>query len=267
MICDFFEFAFVYFSCHLFHLSLHFLPLLCPSKHKFTLPTSAPQTIKDVEMNAITTSTPTTTTLLTTEVAITTEAVATTTPPVTPPTTPEPTVAPTTPLETTTPLDDPSTTHNHATTASSHQSTATAESNVTTAVTPTPSLNVSEVEEKVQVGLLTPTPTPRGFTVDSYREEAAEFTLPTLGPTGEAMPSEVVTLSKAELDIDALIDTGVSVSSASAPSGDGEAGLDSSDFPISPDVDYQSDSADVFLPVSVVPQVLCCWELSFDHFI
>lgn len=117
----------------------------------------------------------------------------------------------------------------------------------------------------MQVGLPTSTPTPRsheGPTFDSFREEAAEFTLPTLragevvtmGPMGEVPPSstsEVVTLSKAELDLDALIDTGVSVSSASAPSGDGEAGLDSSDFPLSPDMDYQSDSADLILLVSV----------------
>lgn len=123
----------------------------------------------------------------------------------------------------------------------------------------------------MQVGLLTPTPTPQsqGFTVDSFHEEAAEFTVPTLRPgevvtmgaMGEVVPSsssEGLTLSQAELDIDALIDTGVSVSSASAPSGDGEAGLDSSDFPLAPDMDYQSDSADHILLVSVVPQVLRC---------
>ncbi|KAI7793973.1 plexin-B1 isoform X2 [Triplophysa rosa] len=246
----------------------------------FTLPTSAPQTIKDVDTNTFTTSTPSTTTLPTTEDAITTEAVVTTTPSVTAPTTPEPTVAPTTPLETTTPLDNPPTTYNHATTASSNQSATTTESPDTTTDAPTPSQNVSEVEERVQVGLLTSTPTPRsqeGFTVDSFHEEAAEITLPTLragevvtmGPMGEVVPSsssEMVTLSQAELDIDALIDTGVSVSSASAPSGDGEAGLDSSDFPLAPDIDYQSDSADLILlgeerlPVSVGSHACPCVE-------
>lgn len=79
----------------------------------------------------------------------------------------------------------------------------------------------------------------------------------TMGPLSEALPSsssEVVTLSQAEMDIDALIDTGIPVSSASAPSGDGEAGPDSSDFALAPDTDYQSDSDDLFLLVSVVPR-------------
>uniref|UniRef100_A0A8C1U2L7 Plexin-B1 n=1 Tax=Cyprinus carpio TaxID=7962 RepID=A0A8C1U2L7_CYPCA len=151
-----------------------------------------------------------------------------TTPSMTPPTTPEPTAAPTTaPLETTTPLDPPPTTPNHATTSSTHSSSLLS--------TPTP----QSYEE-----LLGP----------SLREEAAEVTLPalragevvTMGPLIEALPSsssEVVTLSQAEMNIDALIDTDVPVSSASAPSGDGEAGPDSSDFPLAPDTDYQSDSS------------------------
>ncbi|XP_055043596.2 plexin-B1 isoform X2 [Misgurnus anguillicaudatus] len=236
----------------------------------FTLPTSTPRMVKDVDTNTVTTSTPSTTTLPTTtlptttlpttEVAITTEDVVTTTPSMTPPTTPEPTAAPTTPLETTTPLTDPPTTPNHATTASSHQSATTAESIDTTTGAQTLSPNVSWVEDRVQVGVVS-TPTPRlheGLTVDALHEDAVELTLPTLragevvtmGMLSEVLPtsaSEVVTLSQAELDIDALIDTGVSVSSANAPSGDGEAGLDSSDFPISSDMDYQSDSADLFL--------------------
>uniref|UniRef100_A0A8C1Z6Z2 Plexin b1a n=1 Tax=Cyprinus carpio TaxID=7962 RepID=A0A8C1Z6Z2_CYPCA len=207
----------------------------------FSLPTSAPQTIKDFDAYTYTTSTPTTTTTLsTTEVAITTEAFVMTTPSMTPPTTPEPTAAPTTaPLETTTPLDPPPTTPNHTTTLSK---------------------NTSWVEESIQVGLLS-TPTPQSYEEllgPSLREEAAEVTLPalragevvTMGPLIEALPSsssEVVTLSQAEMNIDALIDTDVPVSSASAPSGDGEAGPDSSDFPLAPDTDYQSDSADLFL--------------------
>uniref|UniRef100_A0A673IJ17 Plexin-B1-like n=1 Tax=Sinocyclocheilus rhinocerous TaxID=307959 RepID=A0A673IJ17_9TELE len=168
------------------------------------------------------------------------------------PTTPEPTAAPTTTLETTTPLNQPPTTPNHATASSTHPSSATTESTDTITEATTLSKNASWVEESIQVGLLS-TPTPQ-----SYEELAAEVTLPalragevvTMGPLIEALPSsssEVVTLSQAEMDVDALIDTGVPVSSASAPSGDGEAGPDSSDFPLAPDTDYQSDSADLFL--------------------
>uniref|UniRef100_A0A672QMJ8 Plexin-B1 n=1 Tax=Sinocyclocheilus grahami TaxID=75366 RepID=A0A672QMJ8_SINGR len=233
----------------------------------FSLPTSAPQTIKDFDAHTYTTSTPaTTTTLSTTEVAITTEAFVMTTPSMTPPTTPEPT---TTPLETTTPLDPPPTTPNHATTSSTHPSSATTESTDTITEATTLSKNASWVEESIQVGLLS-TPTPQSYEElvgPSSREEAAEVTLPalragevvTMGPLIEALPSsssEVVTLSQADMDIDALIDTSAPVSSASAPSGDGEAGPDSSDFPPAPDTDYQFDSADLFLLVSVVPQSL-----------
>uniref|UniRef100_A0A8C1U1H7 Plexin-B1 n=1 Tax=Cyprinus carpio TaxID=7962 RepID=A0A8C1U1H7_CYPCA len=231
---------------------------------KFSLPTSAPQTIKDSDAYTYTTSTSTpttTTTLSTTEVAITTEAFVMTTPSMTPPTTPEPTAAPTTaPLETTTPLDPPPTTPNHATTSSTHSSSAPTGSTDTITETTTLSKNTSWVEESIQVGLLS-TPTPQSYEEllgPSLREEAAEVTLPalragevvTMGPLIEALPSsssEVVTLSQAEMNIDALIDTDVPVSSASAPSGDGEAGPDSSDFPLAPDTDYQSDSADLFL--------------------
>uniref|UniRef100_A0A9J8C3D2 Plexin-B1 n=1 Tax=Cyprinus carpio carpio TaxID=630221 RepID=A0A9J8C3D2_CYPCA len=228
----------------------------------FSLPTSAPQTIKDFDAYTYTTSTPTTTTTLsTTEVAITTEAVVMTTPPMTPPTTPEPTAAPTTaPLETTTPLDPPPTTPNHATTSSTHPSSAPTGSTDTITEATTLSKNASWVEESIQVGLLS-TPTPQSYEElvgRSSNEEAAEVTLPalragevvTMGPLTEALPSsssEVVTLSQAEMNIDALIDTDVPVSSASAPSGEGEAGPDSSDFPLAPDTDYQSDSADLFL--------------------
>uniref|UniRef100_A0A8C1M264 Plexin-B1 n=1 Tax=Cyprinus carpio TaxID=7962 RepID=A0A8C1M264_CYPCA len=231
----------------------------------FSLPTSAPQTIKDFDAYTYTTSTPTTTTTLsTTEVAITTEAVVMTTPPMTPPTTPEPTAAPTTaPLETTTPLDPPPTTPNHATTSSTHPSSAPTGSTDTITEATTLSKNASWVEESIQVGLLS-TLTPQSYEElvgRSSNEEAAEVTLPalragevvTMGPLTEALPSsssEVVTLSQAEMKIDALIDTDVPVSSASAPSGDGEAGPDSSDFPLAPDTDYQSDSADLFLLVS-----------------
>ncbi|KTF89926.1 hypothetical protein cypCar_00041396 [Cyprinus carpio] len=230
----------------------------------FSLPTSAPQTIKDFDAYTYTTSTSTpttTTTLSTTEVAITTEAFVMTTPSMTPPTTPEPTAAPTTaPLETTTPLNPPPTTPNHATTSSTHPSSAPTGSTDTITEATTLSKNTSWVEESIQVGLLS-TPTPQSYEElvgPSLREEAAEVTLPalragevvTMGPLIEVLPSsssEVVTLSQAEMDIDALIDTGVPVSSASAPSGDGEAGPDSSDFPLAPDTDYQSDSADLFL--------------------
>ncbi|KAL0158613.1 hypothetical protein M9458_046689, partial [Cirrhinus mrigala] len=226
----------------------------------FSLPTSAPQTIKDFDVHTYTTSTPTTTTLSTTEVAMTTEVVVMTTLSMTPPTTPEPTAAPTTSLETTTPLHSPPTTPNHATTSSTHPSTATTESTDTTTEATTLSQNASWVEESIQVGLLS-TPTSQSYEElvgRSSHEEAAEVTLPalragevvTMGPLIEALPSsspEVVTLSQSEMDIDALIDTGVPVSSASAPSGDGEAGPDSSDFPLAPDTDYQSDSADLFL--------------------
>uniref|UniRef100_A0A8C2F8P7 Plexin b1a n=1 Tax=Cyprinus carpio TaxID=7962 RepID=A0A8C2F8P7_CYPCA len=235
----------------------------------FSLPTSAPQTIKDFDAYTYTTSTSTpttTTTLSTTEVAITTEAFVMTTPSMTPPTTPEPTGAPTTaPLETTTPLDPPPTTPNHATTSSTHSSSAPTGSTDTITETTTLSKNTSWVEESIQVGLLS-TPTPQSYEEllgPSLREEAAEVTLPalragevvTMGPLIEVLPSsssEVVTLSQAEMDIDALIDTGVPVSSASAPSGDGEAGPDSSDFPLAPDTDYQSDSADLFLLESLL---------------
>uniref|UniRef100_A0A673L905 Plexin-B1 n=1 Tax=Sinocyclocheilus rhinocerous TaxID=307959 RepID=A0A673L905_9TELE len=184
-------------------------------------------------------------------VAITTEAFVMNTPSMTPPTTPEPT---TTPLETTTPLDPPATTPNHATTSSTHPSSATTESTDTITEATTLSKNASWEEESIQVGLLS-TPTPQSYEElvgPSSREEAAEVTLPalragevvTMGPLIEALPSsspEVVTLSQAEMDIDALIDTSVPVSSASAPSGDGEAGPDPSDFPLAPDTDYQSD--------------------------
>ncbi len=198
----------------------------------------------------------------------------------TPPTTPEPTAAPTTtPLETTTPLDPPPTTPNHATTSSTHPSSATTESTDTITEATTLSKNASWVDETIQVGLLT-TPTLQSYEElvgPSSREEAAEVTLPalragevvTMEPLIEALPSsssEVVTLSQAEMDIDALIDTSVPVSSASSPSGDGEAGPDSSDFPLDPDTDYQSDSADLFLLVSVVPRASSahcrCWRFN-----
>ncbi|XP_059397387.1 plexin-B1-like isoform X4 [Carassius carassius] len=224
----------------------------------FSPSTSASQTIKDFD--AYTTSTPMTSILSTTEVAITIKTAVTTTPPVTPPTTPEPTAAPTTALETTTLRDQTPTTPNHATTSSTHPSSATTESTDTISEATTLSQNASWVEESIQVGLLS-TPTLQSYEElvgPSSREEATEVTLPALragevvmmGPLNEALPSstsEVVTLSQTEMDIDALIDTGVAVSSASAPSGDGEAGPDSSDFPLAPDMDYQSDSADLFL--------------------
>ncbi len=197
----------------------------------------------------------------------------------TPPTTPEPTAAPTTtPLETTTPLDPPPTTPNHATTSSTHPSSATTESTDTITEATTLSKNASWVDETIQVGLLT-TPTLQSYEelVGPLSREEAEVTLPalragevvTMEPLIEALPSsssEVVTLSQAEMDIDALIDTSVPVSSASSPSGDGEAGPDSSDFPLDPDTDYQSDSADLFLLVSVVPRAnsaRCrCWRFN-----
>ncbi|XP_051516179.1 plexin-B1-like isoform X2 [Myxocyprinus asiaticus] len=225
--------------------------------HVFTLPTSPHQTIKDFMYTFTSTINPSTP-----EVTITTEAVVTTTPSMTPPTTLEPTAAPTTPpLETTTPLNNPPTTYNHVTTSSVHQSTATTESSDIFTKASTISQNSSWVEEEVQVGLLS-TPTTQSYEElvgDSIREEAAEVTLPTLRAgevvtvrrLGDVLPSsssEVVTLSQAELDVDGLIDTGVSVSSANAPSGDGEAGPDSSDFLLTPDMDYQSDSADLFFP-------------------
>ncbi|XP_052396924.1 plexin-B1 isoform X5 [Carassius gibelio] len=226
----------------------------------FSPSTSASQTIKDFDAYTYTPSTPTTSILSTTEEAITTETAVTTTPPVTPPTTPEPTAAPTTALETTTPLEQTPTTPNHATTSSTHPSSATTKSTDTISEGTTLSQNTSWVEESIQVGLLS-TPAPQSYEElvgPSSREEAAEVTLPalragevvTMGPLIEALPSstsEVVTLSQTEMDIDALIDTGVPVSSASAPSGDGEAGPYSSDFPLAPDTDYQSDSADLFL--------------------
>uniref|UniRef100_A0A8C1QX51 Plexin-B1 n=1 Tax=Cyprinus carpio TaxID=7962 RepID=A0A8C1QX51_CYPCA len=142
---------------------------------KFSLPTSAPQTIKDFDAYTYTTSTPTTTTTLsTTEVAITTEAVVMTTPPMTPPTTPEPTAAPTTaPLETTTPLDPPPTTPNHATTSSTHPSSAPTGSTDTITEATTLSKNASWVEESIQVGLLS-TLTPGEFT----REQRGPHTCP-----------------------------------------------------------------------------------------
>uniref|UniRef100_A0A8C1D667 Plexin-B1 n=1 Tax=Cyprinus carpio carpio TaxID=630221 RepID=A0A8C1D667_CYPCA len=145
---------------------------------KFSLPTSAPQTIKDFDAYTYTTSTPTTTTTLsTTEVAITTEAVVMTTPPMTPPTTPEPTAAPTTaPLETTTPLDPPPTTPNHATTSSTHPSSAPTGSTDTITEATTLSKNASWVEESIQVGLLS-TPTPQ-----SYEELEEESLLVSRGP-------------------------------------------------------------------------------------
>ncbi|XP_051948044.1 plexin-B1 [Xyrauchen texanus] len=228
--------------------------------HHFTLPTSPPQTRKDFVTYTFTTSPPSTTSPSTPEVTITTETVVMTTPSMTPPTTPEPTVAPTTPLlETTTPLNNPPTTYNHATTSSMYKSMATTESADIFTKASTPSQNGSWIEEEVQVGLLS-TPTPQSYEElvgDSIREEAAEVTLPTLragevvtiGRLGEVLPSsssEVVTLSQAELDVDGLIDTGAAMSSASAPSGDGEAGPDSSDFLLASDMDYQSDSADLF---------------------
>ncbi|XP_051518235.1 plexin-B1 isoform X1 [Myxocyprinus asiaticus] len=228
--------------------------------HHFTLPTSPPQTRKDFVSYTFSTSPPSTTSLSTPEVTITTKTVVMTTPSVTPPITPEPTAAPTTPLlETTTPLNNPPTTYNHATTSSMHQSMATTESTNIFTKASTLTQNSSWIEEEVHVGLLS-TPTPQSYEElvgDSIREEAAEVTLPTLragevvtiGRLGEVLPSsssEVVTLSQAELDVDGLIDTGAPMSSANAPSGDGEAGPDSSDFLLSSDTDYQSDMADLF---------------------
>ncbi|XP_056304669.1 plexin-B1 isoform X2 [Danio aesculapii] len=210
----------------------------------FTFPTSAPQTIKD--SYTYTTSTPTTTTtstttvLSTTEAGITTEAIIMTT-------TPEPTVAPTTPLETTTPINNPPTTPNHATTSATPLPTDT----ITEATTL--SQNASQVEESIQVGLLS-TPTLQ-YHEELVRHSTPEVTLPalragevvTMGPLSEVLPSEVATLSQTEMNVDALLETGLPVSSASAPSGDGEAGPDSADFALAPDTDYQSDSDDLLM--------------------
>nr|XP_001920983.4 plexin-B1 isoform X2 [Danio rerio] len=207
----------------------------------FTFPTSAPRTIKD--SYTYTTSTPTTsitTVLPTTEAGITTEAIIMTT-------TPEPTIAPTTPLETTTPINNPPTTPNHATTSPTPLPTDT----ITEATTL--SQNASQVDESIQVGLLS-TPTPQS-NEELARHSTPEVTLPalragevvTMGPLSEVLPSEVATLSYTEMNMDALLETGLPVSSASAPSGDGEAGPDSADFALAQDTDYQSDSDDLLL--------------------
>ncbi|KAK1801501.1 hypothetical protein P4O66_004563 [Electrophorus voltai] len=71
------------------------------------------------------------------------------------------------------------------------------------------------------------------------------------GPSGESPPApsaDVVTLWSGEADEgEAAPETGPPASSASAPSGDGEAGHDSASFPQAPDTDYQSDPDDFFL--------------------
>lgn len=115
------------------------------------------------------------------------------------------------------------------------------------------------MDESIQVGLLS-TPTPQS-NEELARHSTPEVTLPalragevvTMGPLSEVLPSEVATLSYTEMNMDALLETGLPVSSASAPSGNGEAGPDSADFALAQDTDYQSDSDDLLLMVSVAP--------------
>ncbi|TRY93628.1 hypothetical protein DNTS_022752 [Danionella cerebrum] len=221
----------------------------------FTFPTSPPQTIKDFDTYTHTTSAPTTTTLATTEAALTTELFVATTMSTTPPTTAEPTAAQTTVLETTTSFNDPPTTPYYATTAPP----TSASTEVTTVLQ-----NTTQVEEGIQVDW-TLQSSNEELVVEFAHEEPLEDSLPaltagevvTMEPIVEALPSssfEPITLSQAEMDIDGLLDSVVPMTSASAPSGDGEAGPGSSHFALDPDSDYQSDAADLFLLVSVAPR-------------
>ncbi|KAG9269453.1 plexin-B1-like [Astyanax mexicanus] len=185
-------------------------------------------------------------------------------PPVTPPTTPEPAATPSTAMGTKAPFSNLPTTFQQHTMPSSTQQPP------TTATEARTQLKDSVAGGKeAHVGLLS-TPAPGGHgedTPDVSNKESGSVDpvtvpaptppsgdLPVMGAVGEsesvpASSTVMVTLwSEATDDGEASLETGPPVSSASAPSGDGEEGPVSADFPPAPDVDYHSDPADFFLP-------------------
>uniref|UniRef100_A0A8B9KNQ7 Plexin-B1 n=1 Tax=Astyanax mexicanus TaxID=7994 RepID=A0A8B9KNQ7_ASTMX len=181
-------------------------------------------------------------------------------PPVTPPTTPEPAATPSTAMGTKAPFSNLPTTFQQHTMPSSTQQPP------TTATEARTQLKDSVAGGKeAHVGLLS-TPAPGGHgedTPDVSNKESGSVDpvtvpaptppsgdLPVMGAVGEsesvpASSTVMVTLwSEATDDGEASLETGPPVSSASAPSGDGEEGPVSADFPPAPDVDYHSDPGD-----------------------
>ncbi|KAI4873769.1 hypothetical protein NFI96_010626 [Prochilodus magdalenae] len=224
----------------------------------FKLPASSPTTTSD--FNKLTSVVPIHPTTVPHKDSMSTTAIAMTTSPVAPPTTPEPAAIPSTTVGTTPPLRNLPTTFQHTMPSSTQQAPTT--------VAGSDTLLKDSIAggKKAHVGLLS-TPAPGGHSEDmadvSHKETAVDvvtvsaLTTPSgdagvMGPVGEALPSSstaVVTLWSEETDDgEASLETGSPVSSASAPSGDGEEGPVSADFPQAQDVDYQSDAVDFFLP-------------------
>ncbi|XP_035378200.1 plexin-B1 isoform X2 [Electrophorus electricus] len=198
----------------------------------FQLPTSTPQTTHVVDK--FTSATPMHSTVALTKTSITTEAVALTTLPAA---TAEPTTILTPAVMSTPPPTTTPTTLRHTAPFLAAQAPVTAAG--------ARSFLNDSVEGK-GTAWVAPVDLP-------HRESAVEpVQVPSpAGPSGESPPApsaDVVTLWSGEADEgEAAPETGPPASSASAPSGDGEAGHDSASFPQAPDTDYQSDPDDFFL--------------------
>ncbi|KAL7864572.1 hypothetical protein AOLI_G00159920 [Acnodon oligacanthus] len=224
----------------------------------FKLPASSPTTTSD--FSKFTSSMPIHPTMAAHKESMPITAVAVSALPVAPPSTPEPAVIPSTTMGTTSPLRNLPTTFQHTMPSSTQQAPTT--------VAGANTLLKDSIAggKEAHVGLLS-TPAPGGHSEDtadvSHKESAvdsvtvsASTTLSgdagVMGPLGEALPpssTAVVTLwSEENDDGEASLETGPPVSSASAPSGDGEEGPISTDFSHAQDVNYQSDPAEFFLP-------------------
>ncbi|XP_042561348.1 plexin-B1-like, partial [Clupea harengus] len=241
----------------------------------FKLPTSGPTTTKAVTRLASTTQSPTNPT---TGVLSATESGASKSPSVTPSTTPEPTLAPTTPPpNTATPAPLPSMVDQATTVTNAPTATTTLAGRHTTETSPaaddeshygngtgdvrTDSKNeslpdaknkeeepVSSPEDSVLDAGTTPV-----IRVVSHDEDSAEEPVGQIPPSPApdsalTSPESVTSWVDVPVDSDEEVGAEVTVSSATAPSGDGEGESSPPDFSQNPDVDYQSDSADFYLP-------------------
>lgn len=250
-----------------------------PCVNKFKLPTSGPTTSKAVHRLASTTQSPTDPTTVRSE----TDSGASDAPPATPSTTPDPTLVPTTPppsAATTAPLPPML---NQATTVTSKPTSTTPQAGRHTTETGHAAedenliKNSTGLEEGVRTGSQNHSLQAVGIeeeATDASPEETVldgsrttpmtsvmelpldEDIIPP-SPVPEAAlttPESVTSWLDMPVESEEEEEAGaeVYVSSASVPSGDGEgeSSPPDSDFSPSPDMDYQSDSADSYLPVS-----------------
>ncbi|XP_030623634.1 plexin-B1 [Chanos chanos] len=232
------------------------------NKH-FKLPTSVSPEEKDFDTFAQTTV-PTTpmTPPHPTEIRLTTRVIAMTTPSVNPTSAPEPTAVPTTLVPTTAPENHSLTTPNQTTvpplaftliTDTYHLPNSTEKRQQSDSLS-TPSLSVNEETELPQgeTSFTVAVTVGAGPGMDMSTEapptttESNNFSL--ARPDYDSASPQIAVAFDDVDDDDGGFETGVPVSSATAPSGDGESGHDLTQFPHDPDMDYQSDSAAFYLP-------------------